>query len=51
MEKLTLFIDYFLEMLNKILQAVKVIAEGEPMLNSIGEAVKEFGQDVETLKD
>lgn len=51
MEKLGNLVDAFLEMLNKILQAVKILAAGDPMLDDIGDAVKEFGENVEGLKD
>ena len=51
MEKLGKFIDYYLEMLNKILKAVKVVSESDTMIDDIGDAVREFGEKVEGLKD
>ena len=51
MEKIGNLVNAFLEMLNKILQSVKVLAKGDEMLDKIGDAVSDFGKDVDALKD
>jgi len=51
MEKFGKLVDAFLEMLNKILKAVKILSDGDAMLDDIGAAVSEFGTNVEGLKD
>lgn len=50
MEKLGLFVEYFLEMLGKILKAVNVLASDSNMLEDIGDAVAAFGDNVDSLK-
>lgn len=49
MEKFGNLANAFLQMLNKILQAVKVLAKGDEMLDKIGVAVDDFGKDVSNL--
>ncbi len=50
MEKLGMFINYFLEMLSKILKAVSILGSDSTMLDDIGDAVEEFGDNVDSLK-